>query len=105
MEGSAEEIFRRASDIIFEDMIPAILAEQSEPIPQSGEVTTFTRRKPEQSELLPDMDLKTIYDYIRMLDAEGYPNAYLMLKDKKFSFTKAVYADGKVTAQVEITEG
>lgn len=104
LEGSAEEIFRRASGIIFNEMIPGILRDRPEPIPQNGEITTFARRKPEQSQLLPDMDMKTIYDYIRMLDAEGYPNAYLMLGDKKFSFKKAVCADGKVTAQVEITE-
>lgn len=104
LEGSAEEIFRRASRIIFEVMIPSILEEKSEPIPQEGEITTFGRRKPEQSLLLPDMDLKTIYDYIRMMDAEGYPNAYLLLGDKKLSFTNAVQADGKIISQVEITE-
>ncbi len=102
LAGSAEEIFRRASGIIFNEMIPGILADRPEPIPQTGEITTFTRRRPEQSQLLPDMDIKTIYDYIRMLDAEGYPNAYLMLGDKKLSFTKAECEDGKVIAQVEI---
>lgn len=101
LEGSAEEIYQRASEIIFSKMIPAILTDRPEPIPQIGEVITFLRRKPEQSQLLPDMELKTIYDCIRMLDAEGYPNAYLMFGDKKLTFSKADFKDGKITAQVE----
>lgn len=102
LEGSASEIYRRASGLIFEKLIPWILQEQPEPVPQAGEVTTFSRRKPEESRLQPDMDMNTIYDYIRMLDAEGYPNAYLLLGDKKISFTEAVMQDGRLDAHVVI---
>ena len=104
LEGTATDIYKRASKIIFAKMIPMILQERPEPIPQSGEITTFARRKPEESELRSDMNLSTIYDYIRMLDAEGYPNAYVMLGDKKISFTEAVMQDGTLEAKVRIEE-
>lgn len=33
----------------------------------------FKRRKPEEGKITSDMKTAQIYDYIRMLDAEGYP--------------------------------
>ena len=52
LNGSAEEIFIRASRLI-ESMIVKILSEQPIPIDQDqkGEVTAFKRRTPEQSEM------------------------------------------------------
>lgn len=104
LEGSAEEIFKRASDIIFHKMMQKIIDEKPEPVPQEGEVVVFKRRKPAESELQPEMTTEQIYDYVRMLDAEGYPNAYMMFGNHKFSFSKAVMEDGKITCQVEISE-
>ena len=77
LAGSAQEIFIRCADIIFQEMIPEFLAGKITPKPQEGEPVIFKRRKPEDSEITPDMELDKIYDYIRMLDAEGYPRAYL----------------------------
>ena len=70
------------------------------PVPQSGEVVEFVRRKPQDGELLPEMDEKTVYDYIRMLDGEGYPNAFIRLGDYTLRFHGADFKDGRVTAQV-----
>lgn len=77
LEGTAQEIFVRCSEIIFREMIPGFLKEKLEPMPQVGEPMVFKRRKPEDSEITPEMELDTIYDYIRMLDAEGYPKAFI----------------------------
>lgn len=104
LDGSAEEIFKKASDIIFHKMMPYIIEEKPEPVPQEGEVVVFKRRKPSQSELQAEMTTEEIYDYIRMLDAEGYPNAYVMLGKHKLSFTKARLENGKISCQVEISE-
>lgn len=104
LEGSAEEIYKRAAKIIFQEMIPVFLKSSLQPIEQEGEVVNFKRRKPADGELLEDFTIKQIYDYIRMLDAEDYPHAFLMLGDKKLTFTKAVHKDGKITAAVEIEE-
>ncbi|MDD2972482.1 MAG: formyltransferase family protein [Lachnospiraceae bacterium] len=104
LEGSAHEIYRRASNVIFQKMIPAILRDRPLPVPQSGDITTFARRRPEESELTAQMDMSTFYDYIRMLDAEGYPHAFIRLGDKKLRFTQAVRKDGIIEAKVTIEQ-
>ena len=43
LEGTAQEIFDRASNIIYNDMIPFILTHEIEPVPQEGEVVCFHR--------------------------------------------------------------
>lgn len=103
LDGSAAEIFERVSNIIFEKMIPCFWKQTIEPIEQQGEPTFFKRRTPEESELKPDMKISEIYDYIRMLDAEGYPNAYLNFGKFKLSFRNAKMNDGKLSAEVMIT--
>jgi len=45
----------RASKIIFNDMIPELLTKRPVPQKQEGEATVFQRRKPEQSEISPDL--------------------------------------------------
>lgn len=80
-EGSAGELYRKASEIIFQKMIPEILEKQMKPVPQEGEVLEFKRRLPCDSEiscahLESDDDENTYYDFIRMLDSEGYPKAF-----------------------------
>lgn len=105
LSGSAEEIYRRASKIIYEKMIPFFLEhDKLQPAEQQGEPVIFKRRSPEQSELKESLTLQQIYDYIRMLDAEGYPNAYLTFGSYKLSFKNAQMQDGKICAEVEIKE-
>lgn len=89
LAGSAQEIFIRCADIIFQKMIPLFLTERITPKPQEGEPVIFKRRKPEESKITTDMELNMIYDYIRMLDAEGYPRAYLEFGSYRLEFEGA----------------
>ncbi|MBE5847866.1 MAG: GNAT family N-acetyltransferase [Lachnospiraceae bacterium] len=102
LSGTAGEILRRTSDIIFTKMIPWMILERPAAVPQQGEPVTFKRRKPEDGELKPDMTPETIYDYIRMLDGEGYPNAFMRFGDYVMTFDKAALEGGEVTARVRI---
>ena len=104
LDGSADEIFRRASQIVFEKMIPRFLNENIEAVPQVGEPVIFKRRKPVESELQENFSLDQIYDYIRMLDAEGYPNAFLNFGNYKLQFTNASYDGAELRANVVIRE-
>lgn len=105
LEGSAAQILRRASNIIFEQMIPKFLLEELYATPQVGEAVFFKRRKPEESELLCDMPMDQIYDHIRMLDGEGYPNAFIKFGKYKFEFTQSIYDGKRISAHVIIQEG
>lgn len=105
LNGSAEEVFLRASKIIFEKMLPRFMKEELIPKEQEGEVVSFKRRTPEQSELSPELNLEQIYDYIRMLDAEGYPNACITFGKYKLQFSRASLKGDRIIADVEIMEG
>lgn len=100
--GSAEEIYLRASEII-EDMICQIIKEQPVPVEQTGEATCFSRRKPEQSSIAELTTLKQVFEHIRMLDADGYPRAFLETEHFRFEFERASFKKGQVIADVKIT--
>ncbi|MBS4537827.1 methionyl-tRNA formyltransferase [Clostridium sp. D2Q-11] len=104
LNGTAEEIFIRASNIVFEKMIPQIIDRKIEPIKQQGDVVSFKRRTPKDSELDTSFDLEKIYDYIRMLDAEGYPNAFIEFGNYRLEFSRASLKNNKIIADVEIVE-
>jgi len=100
--GSAEEIFMLASEIVF-DMMIEIIENNPTPKPQEGNPVVFKRRSPEESEIPKESDLRRVFDYIRMLDAEGYPNAYVDWSNLKMEFTRASLKDDFIIAEVRIT--
>lgn len=102
LHGSAEEIFLRASNVI-ESMITEMLQESRDPIPQEGLPTVFKRRRPEEGDLAIAKSLEQVFDMIRMLDAEGYPSAFLNIGSFKLEFTRASRKAGHVVADVRIT--
>jgi len=90
LKGSAKEIFLRSSLVIYK-MIFEILTKNPKPIPQVGKITSFKRRTPSQGSVFDLTNLGQIYDYIRMLDCEGYPNAFIENSKIKFEFSNAKY--------------
>ena len=105
LEGSAQEIFVRCSDIIFHEMIPRFLDNKKgriTPVPQEGDPVVFKRRKPEDGQITSDMNLGQIYDYIRMLDAEGYPRAFMEFGDYRLEFEQADFSkdENELSARV-----
>ena len=102
--GTAEEIYIRANNVI-EQMIIEIIKNKIKPVPQSGEIKFFKRRTPDMSNLKDINTIEKLYDYIRMLDAEGYPSAFIENEYFKFEFTRAVLKSGKqIIADVRITK-
>lgn len=100
--GSAEEIFIRASKII-EQMIIKIIHHKLVPIPQTGKPTIFKRRKPRDGNIQNLENIDQIYDYIRMLDADGYPSAFLEFGNFKLEFSRvSVQSDKLLLADVRI---
>ena len=93
-EGNADDILKRVSDIIFNEMIPEIIEKQPIPQKQNGEIVEFKRRNPNQSKMPEGLSQRQIYDYIRMLDGEDYPPAFSMLGGKKIIYRNAYMKDG-----------
>jgi methionyl-tRNA formyltransferase len=101
LEGTAGEILYRAT-VASAKMIGKIVKTNPQPKPQKGKVTIFRRRTPLQSEIPEGLNAKQLYDFIRMLDGEGYPPAYIEHDGFRYSFTKAVY-NGSLTTDISIT--
>ena len=102
LHGSAYDIFKRGN-IIINNMIVKILKKRIDPVPQNGKVTLFKRRKPEQSNIEKLRTINKVYDYIRMLDADGYPKAYIENNTFKFEFSGAKLTDNEeILATVKI---
>ncbi len=101
LEGNAQEIFQRAMNTAA-GMIDIILTESPRPVPQSGKVIEFRRRKPHQSELSNEMSINEVFNHIRMLDAESYPPAFLDLEDVRILFSNARMENGQIRAEVTI---
>jgi methionyl-tRNA formyltransferase len=104
LHGTAEEIFLRANALM-EVMINHIVREHIEPRPQQGQPVLFSRRQPEQSNLngCPPGDLVAWYDQIRMLDAEGYPHAFLEVDGMRLEFRRVSHRTDGLHADVVIT--
>lgn len=101
--GSAEEIFIRATELSA-DIAVQLAKEEPTPVPQTGEPTNFRRRKPEESLMPSEISLQGLFDHIRMLDADGYPKAFIEHGGYRYTFNRATLYDGRVEANVVITK-
>jgi methionyl-tRNA formyltransferase len=103
LHGSAEEIFLRADGLI-EQMIEQIVRDEPAAIPQQGEPVLFSRRTPAQSNLANCLtgDQNAWYDQIRMLDAEGYPHAFLEVHGMRLEFRRVSQRSDGLHADVRI---
>lgn len=96
LKGSAQEIFELANEVV-KDMIVEIVKTKPVPIKQEGKPTLFKRRNPSMSNMNNLESLDEVYDFIRMLDADGYPHAFLETEKLRFEFT-----DGNLKNKKEI---
>ncbi len=101
LNGTAEEIFIRASKVI-QEMIVEIVLSNPEPQPQEGDVVVFKRRSPEESDISQLVKLEDAFDYIRMLDADGYPPAFIETQHFRLEFSRASLKSDYIMADVKI---
>lgn len=102
LAGTAEAVYVRATELSLE-LAGELVATNPVPVPQEGEPVVFRRRRPAESELPGDLDLDGVVDFIRMLDADGYPRAFVTQGGLRLELAAAArYAD-RVEARVVIT--
>ena len=92
----------RAGEITKEMIIELV---QEDPVPhtQMGDGLAFKRRTPAEGDIGNLNRLSQVFDYIRMLDADGYPAAFLQMNHLRMEFSRASLKDGYVLADVKIT--
>lgn len=100
LAGTAQHIFERAAPLVYQ-LIQQIITGQFTAQAQQGDVVYFQRRTPAQSLLPANLPADKLYDFIRMLDAESYPPAFLEFGDWRLEFNDAQQtSDGTVQAKV-----
>lgn len=105
--GGGDEVFIRIFRAV-KSMLHELCATTLEPLPQSGEVVEFRRRRPAQSRIpIDEADLGRLFNHIRILDAEGYPAAFLDYGPYRVHFTRPALRREGVQADVfiELREG
>lgn len=103
LKGAAQEIYVKAG-ALSADIIEWIIENEPVPVEQVGEVVLFKRRKPEQSRLPETGSLANTYDFIRMLDADGYPQAFVEHGEFMLKLSKAKLENGHLIAEVAINK-
>jgi len=103
LHGTAREIFLRAGILMY-DMIHGILRTRPKPTPQEGTPTLFKRRKPAEGNMANIAELAQAFDFIRMLDADGYPSAFVETDNLRFEFSRATLYAEQIIADVRITK-
>lgn len=102
--GSAEEILKKISKISFE-MMKKIIKFQPIPKSQRGKAVIWKRRRPEESRIPDLLCGRKLYDFIRMLDADGYPRAFIEWKGWRYEFRDAILnKKEEVVARVGISK-
>lgn len=101
LRGTLNEIFERMSIIIFE-MIKILMVKKIYPKKQRGKVFKFIRLKENNSEIKDEINIQKIYDKIRMLDSDCYPNAYIKINNFKFLFSKPILKKNSIICNAKI---
>lgn len=104
LNGNGEDIYKRIEIIALKMAIKIAKMKKINFIKQLGKVSYFKRRKPEDSnlELIKNSNLPKIYDFIRMLDADGYPKAFLKIGDKKIALNNAIMSKKSISGYFKI---
>ncbi len=104
LRGSAEEIYLRMSKLSWKMINRHIKSKKLIPKKQQGKVVKFKRRHEKDSLIPSNLSNRDLYDFIRMLDASGYPRAFLYYNNKKITLTNAILSDKRLTFKAEINE-
>ncbi|MDD5618130.1 MAG: methionyl-tRNA formyltransferase, partial [Candidatus Omnitrophica bacterium] len=84
-------------------LIRKMIANKPIPKPQIGRVVRFKRRTPKQSKITKRLkNINSLFDFIRMLDAEGYPRAYLETSGFRFTFKNPAMHKKVIVSSVTI---
>jgi methionyl-tRNA formyltransferase len=102
LSGTLDEIFEKLNDAVNE-LITRLITNDIKPIAQEGEVTKFDRLTEDDNEIPNRLNIKQIYDRIRMVDQDEYPNAFLCVNGYKIEFNDAKIESDGLMCSAKIT--
>ena len=101
LDGTITEIFSKIS-VCIEKLIIKICQENIKPQEQSGTAVLFNRLTYTDNELKSEYSIKELYDRIRMVDGEGYKNAYINFGDYKIDLKDSQIKNNEIIAQIRL---
>tara|TARA_B100000900_G_C20596348_1_gene723550 strand:- start:1960 stop:2637 length:678 start_codon:yes stop_codon:yes gene_type:complete len=101
LDGKLDEILQRVYQAI-SDQILDFMNKELQPESQKGKVTIFKRIL--DNRILFNKSLKEIYNKIRMLDSDLYPNPYIDLDNKRIEFYNAELENNTLKANIVIKD-
>ena len=104
--GNAKDIFERMERKSFQMINVLVSKKNIKFYKQKRYGSFFPRRKPEQSniETIEKPNLKKLYNFIRMLDADGYPNAFISFKEFKILLKQTRINKNTLNGKFEIVK-
>ena len=104
LDGTAEQILIRMEKISVLMTKKIVKMKNIKFYKQKGIPSFFKRRTYEQSQInLKKINtISKLYDFMRMLDAPGYPSSYIKLNKFKFIFNNIRSYKNKINAKIEI---
>ena len=106
LKGNAHEIYKQM-ELKSINMIKKIIKTKKLKFKsQKGRPSFFKRRKPTESEINFNKtdSISKLYNFLRMLDAPGYPNAFIKSHNFKFIFNEIKKNRNKIEARIEISK-
>lgn len=102
--GNIEEILGMISNAIAR-LVRVVMTQVLIPVPQVGEISISRRLNPQDSQLeIDNLEIKQIYDRIRMLDGLDYPPAYIQFSRYRVYLSKAEYRESQLTFVARLEE-
>ena len=103
LQGSLSKIFERIN-IATNSLISELVENDLIPFDQQGKPHIFNRLTESDNELPKDLNLKQVYDRVRMLDHEDYPNAFIYHGKMKIEFFGAERQKNSIYLKCKISE-
>jgi len=104
IEGPADEVYARAGLLACQRIRAYLDSDCSwSAVPQKGVPVEFLRRVPAQSELPREGTMQSLLRYIRMLDAEGYPHAFVDHGMFRLNLRRATERGERILVDCEIS--
>ena len=102
--GNAQDIYQRMEKKSFQMINEIIKKKKDKVLPSKRIWQLFSRRRPHQSNLetIEKPNLKKLYDFIRMLDADGYSKAFISFKTFKILLKQTKINKNTLNGKFEI---
>lgn len=100
LQGNITDIWLAIAEITGK-LIKDFIKSPNRPTPQIGQPQTYKRIKDNQIKF--ESSLVNVYNQIRMVDSDDYPNAYLDVGEFKLEFSRAKIENNQIITDVRIT--